>query len=124
MMWMTLTVLGAVGLVLLPLSLAALFARSRSPEDEVRGLGRIPYGLSMPAALLSLTFIFLGLNAGAFAPAEDEIKHDIAEFDERFERSGMRDEAVVVERESRPEAQDDEELDGELAEAERSGDPD
>ena len=85
-MWMTLTVLGAVGLVLLPLSVLSLFARSRSPEDELRGLARVPYGLSMPGALLSLTFIFLGLNAGAFAPDEEEIDQDIADFDAEFEQ--------------------------------------
>jgi len=93
MMWMTLTILGVAGLVFLPLSIMALFERSRGPEDELRGLARVPYGISMPTALLSLTFIFLGLNAGAFAPddpIEAEAAKAAAAFDAEFESGGVR----------------------------------
>lgn len=86
-MWNLLVGLGVLGGFLLVFSLYALYSHLRTPPESRTGLAKLPRGLLIAGIVLSVVFIYLGLNATAFLPGPDQqaIEEDIKAFDEEFD---------------------------------------
>jgi hypothetical protein len=86
-MWIFLNALGIVGGALLVLALYALFRQHRTPPESRTGVAKLPRGVWIAALVVSVVFIFLGMNSTALLPGPDQkaIDEDIKAFDAEFD---------------------------------------
>jgi hypothetical protein len=86
-MWNLLVGLGVLGGFLLAVSLYALYVQQRTPPESRTGVAKLPRALWLVGVVVSIVFVYLGLNATAVLPGPDQqaIEEDIKAFDEEFD---------------------------------------